>query len=91
MKTNFVLPQDLEKGCIHVCIEPIGAYRDIPLVDGKPDVSMLRNTKYGKYIIGVNYDEGRDTYIVALNEEGQAIWNEEIAYIGKWMAEWGCD
>ena len=85
-----VQPKDRDKKDIFVKYLPIGACKMFFIVDGKIDLSLLDDTKYGKYIIGA-YDDKWDSYTIALSEEGQALWKEEEASISRWMAKWGCD
>ena len=85
-----VQPKDMDKDCIYVKYEPMSSRR-LSVVDGKIDLSLLEDTKYGKYIIGLSYDDKWDSYTIALSEEGQALWKEEEESISRWMAKWGCD
>lgn len=86
-----VQPKDREKKYIFVKYLPIGGSKRFFIVDGKIDLSLLDDTKYGKYVIGLAYDDKWDSYTIALSEEGQALWKEEEAEISRWMAKWGCD
>ena len=78
-----VQPKDANDKYIYVEYEPIGIARHMNITDGMVDLSELSETKYGKYITGLSCD-GR-FYSIALNEEGQALWDEELEQIRDWM------
>lgn len=82
-------PNDIERGYIYVSFEPIGASRRVDIVDGAPNLASLADTKYGKYIIGLSYDDKWDSYTITLDEEGQQLWNEELVRIREYFNKWG--
>ena len=86
-----VQPKDRDKKDIFVKYLPIGGCKRFFIVDGKIDLSLLDDTKYGKYVTGLSYDDKWDSYAIVLSEEGQALWEAEEASISRWMAKWGCD
>ena len=78
-----VQPKDIDKEYIYVEYEPIGIARHMDITDGMVDLLKLAETKYGKYITGLSCD-GK-FYSIALNEEGQALWDEEHKQICEFM------
>ena len=85
----MIQQKDIEEGYIHVCIEPIGMFQDVPLVNGQPDMSVLSGGYYGKRATGIRYNETSDQYDLILTEEGQKEWREEVARIGQYMKQYG--
>lgn len=65
----------------HVC--------NIPVNDGCVELDdIAKETTFRNYLVGIKHKEDV-RYELVLNNEGQALWEDEIKRINRWTSRWG--